>query len=75
MPVEQRRDADVISVRDTPEQRQRTLDAATAYMLHTALVECALYLAGIRGTQAISRERGMAALSEIVSHALFGLEE
>ena len=49
--------------------------AATAYMLHTALVECALYLAGIRGTQAISRERGMAALSEIVSHALFGLEE
>ncbi len=49
--------------------------AATAYMLHTALVECALYLAGIRGSQTISRERGMAALSEIVSHALFGLDE
>lgn len=45
---------------------------ATAYMLHIALSECALYLAGIHGDQPVTRERGMAALGEIVDQALFG---
>lgn len=45
---------------------------ATAYMMHVLLSECALGLAGVYGDQPVSRERGMAALGEIVDNALFG---
>lgn len=54
-----------------PEEMVSDADA-TAYVLHVLLSECALYLAGIHGDQPVSRERGMAALGEIVDQALFG---
>ncbi len=45
---------------------------ATAHMLHISLTQCALHLAGVRGSQPISRQRGIDALGEIVDQALFG---
>jgi AcrR family transcriptional regulator len=48
---------------------------AAAFILHTALTECALRLAGVRGQQPVSRERAIAALAAIVEQALFGTDE
>lgn len=47
---------------------------AAAYILHAAVVECALHLAGVRGGATIGRERGIAAMTDLVFRGLFGLE-
>jgi AcrR family transcriptional regulator len=47
---------------------------ATAYVIHTAVVECALAIAGARGGWPLPEERAIAALSELVYRALFGIE-
>ncbi len=48
---------------------------ASAYVVHILLSEAATYMAGVHGEQPISRERGMAALGELVEQALFGPRE
>jgi AcrR family transcriptional regulator len=45
--------------------------AATAYVIHTAVVECSIHIAGFRGQPPVPRERALAALSQLVSRALF----
>lgn len=47
---------------------------ATAYVIHTAVVECALSIAGISGESPVSRERAVTALTELVVRALYGIE-
>jgi AcrR family transcriptional regulator len=47
---------------------------ATAYMIHTAVIECALRIAGAHGQPPVPRERAVAALTELVYRALFGIE-
>jgi AcrR family transcriptional regulator len=47
---------------------------ASAYIIHTAVVECANHIAGVYGSLSVSRERALAALSELVIRALFGIE-
>ena len=47
---------------------------ATAYMIHTAAVECALRIAGAHGAPPVPRDRAVAALTELVYRALFGIE-
>lgn len=47
---------------------------AFAYIIHTAVVECANHIAGVHGSLSVSRERALAALSELVIRALFGIE-
>jgi hypothetical protein len=46
--------------------------AATAYVVHTAVVECALRIAGLRGQTPVSRERALRALGQLVTRAVFG---
>jgi AcrR family transcriptional regulator len=54
----------------------RVVDAeAMAYILHTSVVECAMHMAGARGPSPVSRERGRAALVDVISRALFGIED
>ena len=48
---------------------------ATAVMIHTAVLECAIVISGARGPLPVSRERAMAALSTMVYRAVFGHEE
>jgi AcrR family transcriptional regulator len=48
---------------------------ATAYIVHTAVIECAIHIAGSRGPIPVSRERAVGALTEIIYRALFGIEE
>ncbi len=48
---------------------------ATAYMIHTAVVECAIHIAGARGPLPVSRERAVGALTEIIYRSLFGIED
>jgi len=48
--------------------------AATAYVVHTAVIECSLYIAGLRGNPPDDEERAVAALTEMVFRALFGIE-
>lgn len=48
--------------------------AATAYLIQTAVVECALHICGTRGPMPVSRERSLAALTEVVYRTLFGIE-
>lgn len=48
---------------------------ATAYMIHTAVVECAIHIGGSRGPLPVSRERAIAALTEIICRSLFGLDD
>jgi len=45
---------------------------AMAYVIHTAVVECAVKVAGFRGRPPLSRERAQAALTDMVYRALFG---
>ena len=45
---------------------------ATAYVIHTAVIECAVALLGVRGPCPIERARGVRALSELLHRALFG---
>lgn len=47
---------------------------ATAYIIYTAVVECANHIAGVTGAIAISPDRALAGLSELVLRALFGIE-
>ena len=47
---------------------------ATAYVIHTAVVECAIHLVGAKGRPPVSQERGMEALAELIYRALFGIE-
>jgi len=44
---------------------------ATSWVINTAVVECAVKIAGFRGTPSVSRERAMAALTDMVHRALF----
>jgi AcrR family transcriptional regulator len=48
---------------------------ATAYMVHTAVMACAYHIAGVTSESTpVSRERAFAALTELVTRALFGIE-
>ena len=47
---------------------------ATAYVIHTAVVECAHSIAGISGRIPVSRGRALTALTELVVRALYGIE-
>lgn len=48
---------------------------ATAYIVHTAVIGCAYHIAGVTsGPPPVSRERAFAALTELVTRALFGIE-
>jgi AcrR family transcriptional regulator len=48
---------------------------ATATVIHTAVLECAIVISGARGPLPFSRDRAMAALSSMVHRAVFGREE
>jgi AcrR family transcriptional regulator len=48
---------------------------ATAYIIHTAVVECAISISGTRGTPPVSRERALRAVTEMVYRAVFGSEQ
>jgi AcrR family transcriptional regulator len=48
---------------------------ATATIVHTAVLECAIVISGARGPLPVSRERAMAALSSMVYRCVFGHEE
>ena len=48
---------------------------ATAYIIHTAVVECAISISGTRGAPPVSRERALRAVTEMVYRAVFGSEE
>lgn len=48
---------------------------ATAYMIHTAVIECAVHVSGARGPLPVTRERAVTALTEIIYRALFGIDE
>ena len=48
--------------------------AATAYVIHSAVVECAMSIAGIKGESPVSRDRAVAALTELVLRSLYGIE-
>lgn len=45
---------------------------ATAFIIYTAVLECALAIAGGRGSAPIPRDRALAALSELCYRAVFG---
>jgi AcrR family transcriptional regulator len=47
---------------------------ATAYVVYTSVVECAIHMVGAHGRPPVSQERGMAALAELIYRALFGIE-
>jgi AcrR family transcriptional regulator len=47
---------------------------ATAYIIHTAVVECAIAISGARGAPPVSRERALAALGAMVHRTVFGVE-
>lgn len=47
---------------------------ATAYIIHTAVVECANHIAGVTGSAPVSRQRAFAALADLVTRALFGID-
>ncbi len=47
---------------------------ATAYVIHTSVVECALHMAGARGPIPVSHERASTALVELITRSLFGIE-
>jgi AcrR family transcriptional regulator len=48
---------------------------ATAYIIQTAVVECAISISGARGAPPVSRERSLRAVTEMVYRAVFGSEE
>jgi AcrR family transcriptional regulator len=47
---------------------------ATAFIIQTAAAESAITISGMRGKPPVDRERSMAALTELVYRALFGIE-
>jgi AcrR family transcriptional regulator len=47
---------------------------ATAFVVQTAAVECAIAIGGARGELPIGRDRAMRALGELVFRAFFGIE-
>jgi len=47
---------------------------ATAYIIHTAVVECAISISGARGAPPVTRERSLRAVTEVVYRAVFGSE-
>ncbi len=47
---------------------------ATAYIIHTAVFECAMSIAGVKGEIPVSRERAVNAVTEMVMRALYGIE-
>jgi AcrR family transcriptional regulator len=47
---------------------------ATAYVVHTAAVECAIRIAGLRGEPPLSRERALEALGVLMHRTLFGVD-
>lgn len=47
---------------------------ATAYIIQTAVAECASAISGAYGASPIPRRRAMAALTELVYRSLFGIE-
>ncbi|HLU65644.1 MAG TPA: helix-turn-helix domain-containing protein [Kofleriaceae bacterium] len=48
---------------------------ATATIIYTAVLECAVAIAGARGTLPVAHERALAALTELVYRAIFGSVE
>ncbi len=48
---------------------------ATAYVIHTAVVECAHHIVGAHGELPVSRERCLVALSDLVYRSLFGIDD
>lgn len=48
---------------------------ATAYVIHTAVVECAHHIVGAHGELPVSRERSLAALTDLVYRSLFGIDD
>lgn len=57
--------AAICAPEDVPDPR------ATAYIIHTAAVECAIAIAGAHGPLPVTRERAVAALSSLLNQALF----
>lgn len=47
---------------------------ATAYIIQTATLECALAIAGERGPLPVSRQRSLTALTDVVTRSLFGID-
>lgn len=48
---------------------------STAYVIHTAVIECAIGISGARGAPPVTRERALAALTEMVFRTVFGSTE
>ena len=69
----QKRIAELIAAICPPEQVADP--EATAYVVHTAVVECANHIAGSHGELPVSRERSLAALTDLVYRALFGFDD
>jgi len=44
---------------------------AMAYVIHTAVVECAIHIAGFRGRNTLPRDRALHALTDMIYRALF----
>lgn len=47
---------------------------ATAYVIHTAVVQCATHIAGAHGPPPIDRDRALKALTLLLYRALFGID-
>jgi AcrR family transcriptional regulator len=48
---------------------------ATAYIIQTAVVECAISISGARGAPPVSRERSLRAVTEMVHRTVFGSDK
>ncbi len=60
---------------ETVTTREQVMDPeATAYVVHTAVIEGAVRIGGLRGKSPISRKRAVKALSELVYRAIFGAD-
>lgn len=47
---------------------------ATAFVIQTSVVECAVAISGARGESPVERDRAIAALTEMIFRAMFGIE-
>lgn len=48
---------------------------ATAYIVQTAVVECAVAMSGVRGKPPVGRERAFASLADMVYRTFFGIDD
>lgn len=84
------RDSAVAALRDTYDDEARTRLAqliavicppevvpdpeATAYIVQTAVVDCAVAMSGVRGEPPVARERAFGALVDMVYRVFFGID-